>query len=73
MYIVHTCISICLLFIQKVTAISNQPRGRSGFLNMIGVGSEFWNRKEQQNVEVTKIKCLDTADNCNISLTSAGE
>lgn len=58
---------------QTSRAVSRQSRGRGEFLNMIGIGSEFFNQNDQMNVEVTEIKSLGTTDTCNISLTSAGE
>ncbi|XP_004488978.1 protein NEOXANTHIN-DEFICIENT 1 isoform X2 [Cicer arietinum] len=58
-------------FSKTSRAVSRQSRGRGEFLNMIGIGSEFFNQNDQMNVEVTEIKSLGTTDTCNISLTSA--
>ncbi|KAL1349889.1 protein NEOXANTHIN-DEFICIENT 1 isoform X4 [Arachis hypogaea] len=61
-------------FSKTIRAISGEPSDRSsGFLNMIGIGSISCNNQRDQglNVEVIKIKCLEAADACNISLTSA--
>lgn len=61
------------MFEQTISAVSKQSQGRSGFSNMIQIGSEFRNPNDHLNVQVTEIKSLDAADPCNISLTSAGE
>ncbi|XP_020965009.1 protein NEOXANTHIN-DEFICIENT 1 isoform X3 [Arachis ipaensis] len=61
-------------FSKTIRAISGESSDRSsGFLNMIGIGSISCNNQRDQglNVEVIKIKCLEAADACNISLTSA--
>ncbi|KAL5081413.1 hypothetical protein RYX36_009834 [Vicia faba] len=57
-------------FSKTITAVSRQSKSRSGFLNRIQFGSAICNSNDQQNVQVTKIKSLDAADTCNISLTS---
>jgi len=67
---------IWLFFKKTITAISRQPRGRkSEFLNRIGIGAKFSGPKDPLNVQVTKIKCVDAEETCNIniSLTSPGE
>ncbi|RDX60633.1 Protein NEOXANTHIN-DEFICIENT 1, partial [Mucuna pruriens] len=57
-------------FSKTITAISRQPRSRkSGFLNRIGIGAKFSTPKDPLNVQVTKIKCLDTKDTCNINIS----
>lgn len=58
-------------FSKTISAVSKQSQGRSGFSNMIQIGSEFHNPNDHLNVQVTEIKSLDAADPCNISLTSA--
>ncbi|CAL0314752.1 unnamed protein product [Lupinus luteus] len=59
-------------FSKTIEAIQRQPRGiMSGFSDMIGINDMFFNPKDHMNVQVTKVKCLDQADSCNISLTSA--
>jgi hypothetical protein len=57
-------------FSKTITAVSSESRRRSGFLNMIPIGSEFRNPNDLLNVQVTEIKSLDAADTCDISLTS---
>ncbi|GAU38688.1 hypothetical protein TSUD_54360 [Trifolium subterraneum] len=57
-------------FSKTITAVSSQSQGRSGFLNMIPIGSKFRNPNDHSNVQVTEIESLDAADTCNISLTS---
>ncbi|KAK2422753.1 protein NEOXANTHIN-DEFICIENT [Trifolium repens] len=57
-------------FSKTITEVSSHSRDRSGFLNMIPIGSEFRNPNDLLNVQVTEIKSLDAADTCDISLTS---
>ncbi|XP_045801061.1 protein NEOXANTHIN-DEFICIENT 1 isoform X1 [Trifolium pratense] len=57
-------------FSKTITAVSSQSRGRSGFLNMIPIGSEFDNPNDHLNVQVTEIESFGVADSCNISLIS---
>ncbi|KAK7335202.1 hypothetical protein VNO80_26978 [Phaseolus coccineus] len=57
-------------FSKTITAISRQPRGRkSGFLNRIGIGAKFSGPKDPLNVQVTKIKCIDAEETCNINIS----
>ncbi|KAE9585117.1 putative acetoacetate decarboxylase beta barrel domain-containing protein [Lupinus albus] len=60
-------------FSKTIEAIARQPRGRmKEFSNMIGINDMFCNPNDHHmNVQVTKVKCLDQADSCNISLTSS--
>jgi len=63
-------------FKKTITALSRQPSGKkSEFLSRIGIGAKFFSPKDPLNVEVTKIKCVDAEEACNIniSLTSPGE
>ncbi|TKY49254.1 carboxy-lyase protein [Spatholobus suberectus] len=60
-------------FSRTITAISRQPRDRkSGFLNKIGIGAMFSTPKDPLNVQVTKIKCLEAEDTCNINISLTG-
>ncbi|CAJ1957722.1 unnamed protein product [Sphenostylis stenocarpa] len=55
-------------FSKTITANSRQQRGRkSGFLNRIG--AKFSSPKDPLNVEVTKIKCVDAEETCNINIS----
>ncbi|KAL9322258.1 hypothetical protein ACSQ67_010311 [Phaseolus vulgaris] len=57
-------------FSKTITAISRQPRGRkSEFLNRIGIGAKFSGPKDPLNVQVTKIKCVDAEETCNINIS----
>ncbi|XP_027341603.1 protein NEOXANTHIN-DEFICIENT 1 isoform X2 [Abrus precatorius] len=57
-------------FSKTIKAISKQPRGRrSGFFNMTGIDAKSSNPTDHLNVQVTKIKCLDAEDTCNINIS----
>ncbi|KAL5151434.1 Protein NEOXANTHIN-DEFICIENT 1 [Glycine soja] len=57
-------------FSKTITAISRQQREiKSGFLNRIGIGAKYSTPKDPLNVQVTKIKCLDAEDTCNINIS----
>ncbi|WVY99736.1 hypothetical protein V8G54_025806 [Vigna mungo] len=58
-------------FKKTITAISRQPSGKkSEFLHRIGIGTKFSSPKDHPlNVEVTKIKCADAEEACNINIT----
>ncbi|XP_014523161.1 protein NEOXANTHIN-DEFICIENT 1 [Vigna radiata var. radiata] len=57
-------------FSKTITAISRQPSGKKGeFLHRIGIGTKFSSPKDPLNVEVTKIKCADAEEACNINIS----
>ncbi|XP_027926777.1 protein NEOXANTHIN-DEFICIENT 1 isoform X1 [Vigna unguiculata] len=57
-------------FSKTITALSRQPSGKkSEFLSRIGIGAKFFSPKDPLNVEVTKIKCVDAEEACNINIS----
>ncbi|XP_020226613.1 protein NEOXANTHIN-DEFICIENT 1 isoform X4 [Cajanus cajan] len=57
-------------FSKANTAISREQRDKkSEFLNRIGIGAVFSTPKDPMNVQVTKIRCLDAEDTCNINIS----
>ncbi|BAT93182.1 hypothetical protein VIGAN_07210600 [Vigna angularis var. angularis] len=57
-------------FSKTITAISRQPSAKkSEFLHRIGIGAKFSSPKDPLNVEVTKIKCADAEEACNINIS----
>ncbi|XP_052726821.1 protein NEOXANTHIN-DEFICIENT 1 isoform X2 [Vigna angularis] len=57
-------------FKKTITAISRQPSAKkSEFLHRIGIGAKFSSPKDPLNVEVTKIKCADAEEACNINIS----